>query len=150
MQEKIKELLKESMKSGDEVGKMTYRGLLSAFMVYLTANNKKPQDPIADDEVMQVIKKEIKKREDSIKQFTDAGRAELADSEIAEKNILMQFLPAQLSAVEVEKKVLAILEPLKPLDQKMSGKYIGMCLKELKDFASGDLVKEAVEKTISS
>jgi hypothetical protein len=62
----------------------------------------------------------------------------------------MQFLPAQLSAVEVEKKVLAILEPLKPLDQKMSGKYIGMCLKELKDFASGDLVKEAVEKTISS
>ena len=60
MQEKIKELLKESMKSGDEVGKMTYRGLLSAFMVYLTANNKKPQDPIADDEVMQVIKKEIK------------------------------------------------------------------------------------------
>jgi uncharacterized protein YqeY len=60
MQEKIKELLKESMKSGDEVGKMTYRGLLSAFMVYLTANNKKPQDPIADDEVMQVIKKKSK------------------------------------------------------------------------------------------
>ncbi len=150
MQEKIKELLKEAMKAGDETAKLTYRSLLSSFMVFLTANNKKPQDPISDEEAMSVVKKEIKKREDSIKQFTDAGRPELADSEIAEKNILMQFLPEQLSAEEVEKKVRDILEPMKPLDPKMSGKYVGMCVKELKDVASGDLVKTIVEKIISS
>ena len=148
MQEKIKDLLKEAMKSGDETGKLTYRGLLSAFMAYLTANNKKPQDPITDEEALTVIKKEIKKREDSIKQFTDAGRPELAESEIKEKDILMQFLPAQLSSEEVEKKVSEILSTIGPLDPKNMGRYIGMCVKELKDVASGDTIKSAVEKLV--
>lgn len=150
MQDKIKELLKEAMKSGDETAKLTYRGLLSSFMVYLTANNKKPQDPLTDEEAMTVIKKEIKKREDSIKQFTDAGRPELADGEIKEKELLTQFLPAQMSAEEVEKKVAEILSTQAPLDPKMSGKYVGMCVKELKDVASGDMIKSAVEKIINS
>lgn len=150
MQEKIKELLKEAMKSGDETGKLTYRGLLSAFMVYLTANGKKPQDPISDEEVLTVIKKEIKKREDSIKQFTDAGRRELAESEIKEKDILMQFLPAQLSAEEVAKRVAEILTPMKPLDPKMTGKYIGACVKELKDLTNGDVIKTAVENELAN
>ncbi len=148
MQEKIKELLKEAMKSGDETGKLTYRGLLSAFMAYLTANGKKPQDPITDEEAMTVIKKEIKKREDSIKQFTDAGRPELAESEIKEKNILMQFLPAQLSNEEIEAKVSEILSRVVPLDPKNMGKYIGMCVKDLKDVASGDAIKSAIEKLV--
>jgi uncharacterized protein YqeY len=86
----------------------------------------------------------------SIKQFTDAGRPELAESEMKEKNLLMKFLPAQLSAEEVEKKVAEILSPLAPLDTKMMGKYIGMCVKELKDVANGDTIKSAVEKQINS
>ncbi len=149
MQEKIKGLLKESMKNGDETGKLTYRGLLSSFMAYLTANNKKPQDPITDEEALAVIKKEIKKREDSIKQFTDANRPELAESEIKEKNILMQFLPAQLSQEEVDNKVAEILSSMQPLDPRNIGKYIGMCVKELKDLANGDTIKSAVEKLIN-
>jgi uncharacterized protein YqeY len=149
LQNKIKDLLKESMKSGDEAGKLTYRGLLSAFMVFLTSNGRKPQDPITDEEALTVIKKEIKKREDSIKQFSDAGRPELAESEIKEKDILMQFLPAQLSQEEVDKKVGEILAAVAPLDPKMMGKYIGMCVKELKDVASGDAIKSAVEKQIN-
>lgn len=150
MQEKIKELLKDAMKSGDGAGKLTYRGLLSAFMAFLTANNRKPQDPITDDEAMAVIKKEIKKREDSIKQFTDAGRPELAQNELEEKALLMKFLPAQLSVEEVEKKVSEILSNINPLDPKMMGKYIGICVKELKDVANGDLIKTAVEKLVNN
>ncbi len=150
MQEKIKELLKESMKAGDETGKLTYRGLLSAFMNELVAKMKKPQDTLTDEEALAVIRREIKKRDDSIKQFTDAGRPELAESEIKERDLLMKFLPAQLSAEEVEKKVDEILSKLAPLDPKMSGKYVGMCIKELKDVANGDAVKTAVEKKLSS
>lgn len=149
MQNKIKDLLKEAMKAGDETAKLTYRGLLTAFMNQLVASGKKPQDELTDEEVMAVIRKEIKKREDSIKQFTDAGRAELADSEIAEKNILAKFLPAQLSVEEVETKVKEILEKLSPLDPKMTGKYIGACSKELKDFTTGEIIKNAVEKVVA-
>jgi uncharacterized protein YqeY len=99
---------------------------------------------------MNVIRKEIKKREDSIKQFTDAGRPELAESEIKEKEILMQFLPAQLSQEEVEKKIKEILSSQGNPDPKMMGKYIGMCVKELKDVASGDLIKATVERIVNS
>jgi uncharacterized protein YqeY len=148
MQEKVKELLKEAMKAGDEVAKSTYRGLLSSFMNELVAKMKKPQDLLNDEEVMTVIRREIKKREDSIKQFIDAGRQELADSEILEKNVLMKFLPAQLSLEEVETKVKEIMGKMGTLDPKMAGKYIGMCVKELKDVASGDSVKSAVEKIL--
>jgi uncharacterized protein YqeY len=150
MQEKIKELLKEAMKAGDDTAKMTYRGLLSAFMNELVSKMKKPQDQLTDEEVMTVIRREIKKRDDSIKQYTDAGRPELAESEIKERDILMKFLPAQLSVAEVEAKVKEILSKLAPLDATMSGKYIGMCIKELKDVANGDMVKAAVERIILS
>lgn len=148
MQEKIKELLKQSMKNGDETGKLTYRGLLSSFMVFLTKNGKKPQDPITDEECMQVIRQEIKKRDDSINQYNTAGRPELAENEIKEKELLSQFLPTQLSEEELSKKIEEILEKLKPLDPKMSGKYVGMCIKELKDVASGDKIKKIVEEKI--
>ena len=149
MQEKIKELLKQAMKDGDETAKMTYRGLLSSFMNELVSKMKKPQDLLTDEEAMTVVRREIKKRDDSIKQFTDAGRSELAESEIAERNVLMKFLPAQLSAAEVEAKVKEILAKMQPLDPKMSGKYVGMCIKELKDIANGDTVKSAVETALA-
>ncbi len=150
LQNKIKELLKEAMKAGDEVGKMTYRALLSSFMTFLVASNRKPQDNLTDEEVMAVIKKEIKKREDSIKQFIDAGRKELAESEILEKDVLMKFLPAQLSMEEVEVKVKEILGKLGDLDVKQMGKYIGACVKELKDVADGNAIKAAIEKILGS
>jgi uncharacterized protein YqeY len=150
LQNKIKDLLKEAMKAGDEVAKLTYRGLLSSFMTFLVANGRKPQDNLSNEEVLAIIKKEIKKREDSIKQFVDAGRKELAESEILEKEILAKFLPAQLSMEEVEKKVKEIVGKLGELDVKQMGKYIGMCVKELKDVADGNVVKSAVEKFLGS
>jgi hypothetical protein len=150
MQNQIKELLKEAIKAGDEVGKMTYRALLSSFMTFLVANNRKPQDELTDEEVISIIKKEIKKREDSIKQFIDAKREELAESEILEKNILMKFLPAQLSLEEVEMKVKEILGKLGNLDAKQMGKYIGACVKELKDVADGSTIKSVIEKILGN
>lgn len=150
MHEKIKGLLTTAMKEKDEASKLTYRALLSAFMNELVSKMKKPQDILTDEESMTVIRREIKKREDSIKQFRDAGRPELAESEIIERDILMKFLPAQMSAEEIEKKVVEILSKMSPLDKTMTGKYVGMCIKELKDVANGDTVKTAVEKVVSS
>lgn len=150
LQNSIKELLKEAMKAGDEAAKLTYRSLLTSFMNELVTKGKKPQDTLTDEEIMAVIRREIKKREDAIKQFIDAGRAELSESEKTEKEILMKFLPAQLSTEEIEKKVKEILEKAGELNSAMIGKYIGMCVKELKDVASGDTVKSIVEKIVGA
>jgi uncharacterized protein len=149
MQLKIKELLKEAMKAGDETAKMTYRSLLSAFTNELVAKGKTPQDAIADDDAMAVIRRAIKQRDDAIKQFTDAGRAELAVDEISEREILMKFLPTQLTEAELMQKVQEILDTQKPLDPKNMGKYIGLCSKSLRDVANGEAIKIAVEKIVS-
>jgi len=149
MQEKIKELLKEAMKAGDETAKMTYRGLMTAFMNELVSKMKKPQDTLTPEEAMVVIRREIKKREDSIKQFIDAGRKELADSEILERDILAKFLPPQISVEEIETRTKEILSKVgDTLDPKMIGRYIGTVMKELKDIANGDEIKKAVEKIV--
>jgi hypothetical protein len=116
----------------------------------LVSTGKTPQDIPTDELVMTVIRREVKKRDDSILQFTNAGRPELAESEIAEKNILMQFLPKQLSVEEIQTEVSKILETLKPLDPKNLGKYIGACNAKLKDVANGKDVKEAVEKYLAT
>jgi uncharacterized protein YqeY len=71
----------------------------------------------------------------------------LAESEILEKDILAKFLPAQLSMEEVETKVKEMLGKLgDAVNASQAGKYIGMCVKELKDVADGNTVKAAVEK----
>jgi uncharacterized protein YqeY len=150
MQEKIKELLKEAMKAGDETAKMTYRGLMTSFMNELVSKMKKPQDILTPEEAMAVIRREIKKREDSIKQFIDAGRRELADAEILERDILAKFLPPQISVEEIETRAKEILSKLGALDPKMIGRYIGTVMKELKDIANGDEIKKAVEKIVGT
>jgi uncharacterized protein YqeY len=150
MQAKIKDLLKEAMKSGDETAKSVYRGLLTMIMNELVNTGKTPQDTPTDELVITVIKRAVKQRDDAISQFTNGGRPELAESEIAEKNILMQFLPKQLSVEEIAKEVATILETLKPLDPKNLGKYIGACNAKLKEIANGKDVKEAVEKFLQN
>jgi uncharacterized protein len=150
MQQKIKDLLKEAMKAGDETAKLVYRALLTSIMNELVSSGKTPQDIPNDDLVMTVIRKEVKKRDDSILQFTNANRPELAESEVAEKNILMQFLPKQLSVEELAVEVAGILETLKPLDLKNLGKYIGACNAKLRDVSNGKDVKEAVEKFLAN
>ncbi|MDU9765473.1 GatB/YqeY domain-containing protein, partial [Helicobacter pylori] len=70
----------------------------------LVATGKMPQDTLSDDEVLKVISRTVKQRKDSIAQFTQAGRNDLADADQTQLALLEQFLPEQLS----EEKILAI------------------------------------------
>lgn len=142
-------MLKEAMKAKDAVALGVYRALLTGFMNELVAKGKTPQDALSDEECMAVVRRGIKQREDSYNQFTAAGRDDLATPEIAEKNILLQFLPAQMSEVEIAKEVANILGAMMPLDAKNLGRYIGACAGKLKDVASGDMVKKAVEEFVN-
>jgi uncharacterized protein YqeY len=150
MQAKIKDLLKEAMKSGDETAKGVYRGLLTLIMNELVSSGQTPQSIPTDELVMNAIKKAVKQRNDSIDQFEKAGRNDLAEPEKNEREILMQFLPKQLSKEELNIEVKKILESLGELDIKNLGKYIGACNAKLKDVANGKDIKEAVENILNN
>ena len=102
LQETIKEQMKAAMRERDMAKVTTMRGLMSAFTNEVVAAGKSPDTPITDEEAIVVITRESKRRKDSIKQFTDAGRAELAADEEAELAMLETFLPEMMSVEDIK------------------------------------------------
>jgi uncharacterized protein YqeY len=149
MQEQINQLLKEAMKAKDELSLSVYRALKTSFMNFLVSSGKTPQDNLSDEEVMEVIRKEIKKRTDAFDQFIAVGRQELADLEAKEKEVLVKFMPAQMSLEELTKKVNELLDK-EVIDPKMVGKYVGLANKAFRDVADGKSIKDAVEAFIKN
>jgi uncharacterized protein len=147
--EQLRTDLKDAMKAGDDLRKTTLRGLLSACTLELTNTNRTPQDTLSDDEVLTIIRREVKRRTDAAQQFTDGGRPELAESEIAERAILEAYLPQLMSREEIEPIVQAKIAALGVTDRSAAGKLIGAVMAELKGKADGADVKAVVEKCLS-
>ncbi len=143
--EQIRAELKDAMIAKDAVKLTTLRGLLSAFTNELVTLGRKPQDALTDEEVITVIKRAVKQRKDSIEQFTNGGRSDLADSEKAELAILEVYLPAQMSKEEIAKVVEAKKIELGVTDKTGAGMLMSACMKELKGKADGSDVKAVVD-----
>ncbi len=105
------------------------------------------KEDLKDEDVVKVIKSEIKKRKESIIEYEKANRQELADKEKKELEILEKYLPKQMSEEEIEKKVKEIINQLE--DKENIGKVMAAVMSELKDKADGSLVKQIVEKEIA-
>lgn len=146
MQEKIKSLLKEAMMAKDSVRVTTFRGILAAFTNELVAKGIPPQEPISDADATTVLKREVKKRKDSIEQFTAGGRADLVESEKAELAILETFLPATMSKEDIKKKVEEKIASGMTLDKASFGKFMGGLMKDLAGAADGTDVKAVLDE----
>lgn len=137
--------IKEAMLAKDSLRLTVLRGLVSAFTNELVAKGRKPQDELADDEALAVIKRAVKQRRDSIEQFTKGARMDLVANEEAELKILETFLPKMMSKEEIKKIALAQKEKLNITDKAGLGKFMGVLMKELKGQADGTDVKEVVD-----
>ena len=145
LQEQIKEEMKNSMRARESAAVMTYRGLMSAFTNEVVAKKLTPDTPISDEDAIIVITREAKRRKDSIAQFSDAGRDDLADDEKAELALLEKFLPTMMSIDEITKIVSAKKEAMGITDPTEKGKFIGAVMGELKGKADGADVKSVVD-----
>ena len=101
MREAIAQALKDALKSRDKLRTGTLRLVNAAIQDRDIANRGAGKDPVNDDDILQILTKMVKQREESAKAFEDGGRAELAAQERAEIAIVKEFLPAQMSADEV-------------------------------------------------
>jgi len=145
LQQQIKEEMRESMKAREETKTMVLKGLLSAFTNELVAQRKKPSEELPDADALNVIKKAVKQRKDSIEQFEKGGREDLVSKEKAELEILNAYLPEMINKEEIEKIARAKKEELGIDDKAKMGMLIGALMKDLKDKADGGDVKEVVE-----
>ncbi len=147
MQETIKAELKKAMMAKDMERVNVIRMLSAAFTNELITLGRVPTDVLSDEEVMKVLKREVKKRKDSIDQYTNAERPELAEDEKAEMVIIEEFLPVMMSKEEIRKRISEKLAA-EPIDPAKKGQFIGMMLKELGDTADGTTVKEVIDELV--
>jgi len=144
LREQIKNEMKDAMRAKDSVAVTTLRGLMSDFTNELIAQKRKPTEELAEADIMKVIKRAVKQRKDSIQQFENGGRNDLADKEKIELALLEKYLPAQASKEEIETVVKAKIEELNIKDKSQMGQLMGAVIKEFKGNADGNDVKEIV------
>jgi len=143
--QQIREDMKKAMLAKDTLKLNALRGLLAAFTNELVAKKRKPTEELSDEDAVEVIRRGVKQRKDSIEQFRKGGREDLAQSEEAEMKILETYLPAQMSTDEIRKVAEAKKSELNVADKSKMGQLIGAVAKELKGKADGSMIKEVVE-----
>lgn len=148
LHQQIKDGIKDAMKNKEETKLMVLRGLVADFTNELVAKGRKPQEMLTDDESLAVISRAAKRRKDSIEQFKNGGRPDLAESESKELEILQLFMPAQMSESEILKIILAKKAELGVTDKTKAGQLMSTVMKDLKGKADGSIVKKLVEESL--
>ena len=135
----------QALKSGDRVRVETLRFLLSAIRNSAIAKyGNKGQEAMTDEDVLEVIKKQVKTHRESIEAFASAGRQELANTEKAQLAILESYLPKQVSDEDIKK----ILEPVVASGEKNFGLLRGQAIKAVKGQADGGRVSAILKQML--
>lgn len=103
---------------------------------------------LTDDDVIAVLRKSVKQRQDSIEQYNSAGRADLADKEKAELAIIEGYLPQQLSADIIEKYVKEAIAESGASSMKDMGNVMKLVMAKTQGAADNKVVSELVKKSL--
>lgn len=143
---KIEDDLRDAIKAKHEVVMRTLRMLKSDIMYEKT----KGSEDLTEEKIIEVIKRAVKRRKESIEEFTKAGRTDLADREAEELVILEQYLPRQLGEEEVARLIGEKIAAMGAISKKDFGKVMGALMKEFKGQADGNLVKEILTRKLEN
>ena len=147
LEEKINKDYIEAMKAKDQLRSSTLNFLKSQ-MKYLLIEKKIASLP--DLDVITVIKKQIKQRQESIEQYTQGGRQDLADKEAAEWAVLKTYLPEEISEDELKKIVETVIKETQANSIKDMGKVMKAVGEKVSGRADNKRVSEWVKKALSS
>ena len=103
---------------------------------------------LSDEEVLEVLSREVKKRKDSIDEYANLGRQDISDGLREEVEILMKYLPEQMSEEEIRSIVNQVVAAVKPTGPKDMGKVMGKLMPMVKGKADGKLVNQIVKEII--
>jgi len=144
--EQLKNAMKEAMKAKDKVRLGTIRLALSAIK-QLEVDGQKT---LNDDEVLAVLTKMVKQRKDSVEQYTQGGRADLADIEEAEIKVLETFLPAALSEQEVADLIASAVSESGAQGMQDMGKVMNLIRPQVQGRADMAVVSQLVKAKLNA
>lgn len=147
--QKLQQELKESMLAKNVLKTSVLRMLLSAINYYEIQKGGAGYQA-SEEDVLTVIQKEAKQRKDSIEQFNNAGRKELADKEQKELELLSVYLPTQMNEQELTVLVKEAISQTGATSMQDIGKIMGVLMPKIKAKADGNLVNNIVKKQLTS
>ncbi len=138
--------IKEAMKAKDKVKLETLRNVKKVFLEAKTAPGA--NDTLEDDTALKLMQKLVKQGKDAAEGYTQAGRPELAEAELAQVHIIEAYLPKQLSPEELETKLKDIIAHAGATSSKDMGKVMGIATKELAGLAEGRTISAKVKELL--
>jgi uncharacterized protein YqeY len=143
--EQLQADMKTAMRDGDTLRRDTLR------MVMAAAQNaaKDKRAPLTDEEAVEVIGREVKKRRESILAYEGAGRADLAAAEQSEIEILTPYLPEQLAEAEVRALVSEAIGATGATSPRDMGRVMGQLMPKVKGRADGKVVSAIVNEELA-
>ena len=144
---KINQELKQAMKNKESLKLSVLRMLVSEFNNE-AINLKKKEQGLNAEEELKILKREVKKRKDSIQQFESGNRPELAEQEKKELEILQKYLPEEMSENEIRKIVKEVISRIGKVVPNQFGQIMGQVMKKIQENADGNLVSKVVKEEI--
>jgi uncharacterized protein YqeY len=141
----IESQLKEAMREGDAERRDTLRLILSS----LRGAEKELQRDLSEDEELQVLQRERKKRVEASEAFRNAGREEQADKEDAELDVLEEFMPEPLSEDEVEEIVDNVIAEVGATSMRDIGRVMADVMPQVAGRADGSAVSQLVREKLA-
>lgn len=146
LQERLIDDMKAALKAGDALRLSVIRLLRSELRNMEIAKGA----PLTDDEIIQGVVREAKRRREAIEQFQKAGRADLVEKEMAELKVLSQYLPEQLDEAEIVGIAQEVISELQATSKADKGKIMGALMQRVRGRADGRLVNQIVDRLLAS
>jgi len=147
IQQRLMEEMKSAMKARNSVALESLRAIKSAIL--LAQTEKKAGTGLTDEEEIKLVQKLVKQRRDSAAIYTEQGRSDLAEPELAQAAVIERFLPEQLSEEEIEKVVVTIIQDTGASGMKDMGRVMGMASKQLAGKADGKTISVIVKQKLN-
>jgi len=148
LKQRLTDDVKAAMLAGDAPRVECLRGLRSVILYAEVAAGKRDEG-LSDSEIEALFAKEVKKRQESADLYVQGGSKERADKELAEKAIIEQYLPQQLSAEEIERVIDDVISQTGASGMQAMGKVIGEVKKRCGNAADGSIIATVVKEKLS-
>ncbi len=147
--ETLKKAIPDAMRAKDEVRLRTLRSVVTAMTNEAVVKKLGPTGLLSDEDAAAVLKRAANQRKDSIEQFTNGGRPELAEPEKLELAIIEAYLPETMTREQIEPIAKANMAELGANSKADAGRLMGAVMKELKGQADGGDVKAVVDSLLA-
>lgn len=147
LRERLRDDLKAAMRARDAIRRDTIRLVEAAIK---NAEIEKRGAELSDQDVQAILQRQVKQRQDSIEQYEQANRSDLADAERAEIAVIEVYLPQQMSREEIEAAARAAIDQLGATGPGDRGKVMGRLMSELRGKADGAMVNAVVGDLLST